>query len=432
MRGQVLVLVALAAAGCGEPGGFKCDPGVPRQCVHADGTYAVCIPHTHRCAVMDAACSSGYRYDTNAGTLAGQCVPTDITIPPAPDMGSGDMLGTGGEHDMSMPDLATPDGPALDLSITVSAPDMLVPASWNTFTVSGAPRLLGVWGNGPGDVYVVGGPQQGAMGGTILHSTGNDVWVPQGTTPARPYTYQAIWGSGAGDIYAAYSSATPSHSTGEGTWAADQTFADSNLNGTQWQSVWGSSNSDVYMVAFGKGMIAHSAGGGSWTLQQRDVTLPPLFGVWGSSASNVFVVGGTSTSAAIWHSAGGGAWNRTEQKPAVGTALLAIAGTPSASAIYAVGASGVILQSSGAGGTWTPRPVDTPTSASLRGVWASSSGGDVFVVGDAGTILHSKAGAAFVHESSSPPTTANLLAVWGSGAGDVYAVGETGVIVHLR
>jgi len=85
MRESIFV-ASLLFAGCMSPGEFKCDPNVPRQCVHANGTFAQCIAAADRCALLDSSCPSGYRYDKNAGELAGLCVsPGLMTGGGAPD-----------------------------------------------------------------------------------------------------------------------------------------------------------------------------------------------------------------------------------------------------------------------------------------------------------------------------------------------------------
>jgi hypothetical protein len=103
-------------------------------------------------------------------------------------------------------------------------------------------------------------------------------------------------------------------------------------------------------------------------------TTKRLSGVWGSSGSDVFAVGGT---------------------------ILHYDGTD-----------------------WSPMSSGTTQSLSGVGVWGSS-GSDVFAVG--GTILHYD-GSEWSDMSSG--TTAGLWDVWGSSGGDVFAVGSYGTILH--
>jgi hypothetical protein len=109
-----------------------------------------------------------------------------------------------------------------------------------------------------------------------------------------------------------------------------------------------------------------------------------LNGVWGSSGSDVFVVGwpddsgpwpvydptilhydGTSWSAMSWSGHLNGVWGS------------------SGSDVFAVGTGGGILHYDGS--DW--KLMNIGTTHGLGGVWGSS-GSDVFAVGDYGTILH--------------------------------------------
>jgi hypothetical protein len=94
----------------------------------------------------------------------------------------------------------------------------------------------------------------------------------------------------------------------------------------------------------------------------------------------------------------------------------------SGSDVFAVGEAGTILHYDGA--TWIP--MSSGTTDSLFGVWGSS-GSDVFAVGYPGTILHYDA--ADWHEMSRGNTN-DLYDVWGSGGSEVFAVGSYGTILH--
>jgi hypothetical protein len=104
-------------------------------------------------------------------------------------------------------------------------------------------------------------------------------------------------------------------------------------------SVWGASSTDVFVVCDGGGLILHY-NGSSWSVTHEASTR--LYGVWGSSNSNVFAVGEDETNAGvIWHCNGA---------------------------------------------SWSPMPSGA-TDKPLYGVWGSSAT-DVFAVGYGGTILH--------------------------------------------
>jgi photosystem II stability/assembly factor-like uncharacterized protein len=148
-------------------------------------------------------------------------------------------------------------------------------------------------------------------------------------------------------------------------------------------AVWGSSPSDVYVVGAG-GVILHNTNAGvgsTGTWVKTTKTSSTLTGVWGSSANDVYVVG--EAPAVILHSTDGGAsWSTTTPPSAVG--LYGVGGR-SANDVYAVGATGGVIFHSAGNDVWSPET--TPTTKDLFGVWVASTG-DAYAVGRGGTILH--------------------------------------------
>jgi len=102
--------------------------------------------------------------------------------------------------------------------------------------------------------------------------------------------------------------------------------------------------------------------------------------------------------------------------------LIGVWGT-SHSDVFVVGASGTILHFDG--GTWSPMNAGTDGDLYLVGVWGAD-GADVFAVGD-GEILHYD-GAAWTISAKSP-LYSGLSGVWGVSGTDVFAVG-IGKILH--
>jgi len=201
-------------------------------------------------------------------------------------------------------------------------------------------------------------------------------------------------------------------------------------NDTLWD-IWGSSTSDVYVVGANLvgTLILHSTGGdaGVWTSEPTGVPTPTdvqLTGVWGSSAGDVYVVGCGDTNGVILHSSGDGTW--TTESDASTPQVTLVWGSGSTD-VYAVGGSNV-LHSTGTG-VWAPESV--ATTGSLNAIWGSSAG-DVYAVGFDGTnglIFHSTGTGSWTQETSG--TTDLLRGVWGSSANDVYAIGqESGIILH--
>ena len=94
----------------------------------------------------------------------------------------------------------------------------------------------------------------------------------------------------------------------------------------------------------------------------------------------------------------------------------------SGSDVFAVGQLGTILHCNGS--AWSA--MSSGTTIILRGVWGSS-GSDVLAIGSSGTILHYN-GSAWSAMTSG--TTNSLYGVWGSSGSDVFAVGLSGTILH--
>jgi hypothetical protein len=219
-----------------------------------------------------------------------------------------------------------------------------------------------------------------------------------------------IWGSSASDLWVT-SWNVVLRSTGDGTWSKRKVDA----SYTGWlYGVWGTSSSNVYAVE-ASGFINHWTG--SWIVTDTH-TSTDLLGVWGSSASDVYVVGQVGL---ILHSTGDGSW--TAQNSAVSERLWSVWGS-GAHDLYTVGDAGRILHSDGSG-TWTTQA--SGVTGNLYETWGSSAS-DVYVVGQAGVILHSTGNGTWSLQSSG--TSSNLVAVWGSSSGDVFVVGHDGVILH--
>ena len=179
--------------------------------------------------------------------------------------------------------------------------------------------------------------------------------------------------------------------------------------------VWGSSGSDVFAVG-GPGTILHYDGStGPPCSFERNHRF--LKGVWGSSGSDVFVVGEFGT---ILHY-NGSTWSSMDSG-AVGM-LYAVWGS-SGSDVFVVGDNGTILPYNGS--TWSS--MSSGTTEILYGIWGSS-GSDVFAVGNYGTIFHYNGS---TWSSMASGTVIGLGGVWGSSGSDVFAVGPPGTILHYN
>ena len=156
------------------------------------------------------------------------------------------------------------------------------------------------------------------------------------------------------------------------------------------------------------------------TLTWASEQLPPICpcpsgrwgGIWASSPSDVFVVGGRGT---IRHF-NGSTW---EAQSSGTTNYLDVVSGNSPSDVFAAGGFGTILHYDGS--NWSPLPVGGASSV-FSGIWGSSPS-DVFAVGPGPGIWHYD-GSVWTQQTN----TVCLVAVWGSSGRDVFAVG--GLLSH--
>ncbi len=298
----------------------------------------------------------------------------------------------------------------------------------------------GIWASGPSDVWAVGE-------GIVVRWNGS-AWGPVAGAPTG--VNNAVWGTSATNVFIADLNTAISHWNGT-AWSSDAT------GGTRgFWALWGTGPGDVW--AGGMNDVAHYDGS-TWTA--TPLTTTRRLGVWGTSATNVWTVGGTPSYWApnfdgsiqhwdgstwttpldnveslmgTWGSGAGNAW----AVGAVGAAYHWAGAswsnsTASASAqdlkgvwaespgdVWAVG-NATLLHSNGSG--WTP---STSTTETLNGVWASAAN-DAWTVGNGGAILHWN-GTTWSAKTSG--TGVNLNAVGGTGPSDAWAVGDNGTIVH--
>ena len=184
------------------------------------------------------------------------------------------------------------------------------------------------------------------------------------------------------------------------------------------RGIWGTSATNVFVVGLTAVQAVASSiwqyDGSAWTRMDSG-TAEGLYGVWGSTSDNFFAVGNNGT---ILHYNGSG-W--TTMSSDTGELLYDVWGS-SATDVFAVGASGAIVHYDG--NTWSA--MSSGATEKLEGIWGNSAT-DVFAVGDKGTILHYE-GNSWTRMDSG--TTEDLWGVWGSSATDVFAVGASGAIVH--
>jgi hypothetical protein len=301
--------------------------------------------------------------------------------------------------------------------------------SWTPME-SGTPfTLVGVWGASATDVYAVGSSQSEAG---ILHFDGAS-WTKQ-SSAAIPFP-QDIWGSSSRDVFAVSGVVLEPILHYDGTSWTPMSPPSGENRGLEiglW-ALWGASATDVFAVGRSIcsncedtddvwGSISHYDGTAWSLMSQSDAD---LYDVWGSSGTDAYAVGVVYASDA--HPSDRGQiihYNGTTWSPVfseVGLVPTGIWGS-SASDIFVVGLEGTILHYDGR--HWLRMP--SPTKQSLYELWGTS-GTNVFAVGQGGTILHYD-GRQWSGMLS--PTQQNLYAVSGTSATDVFVVGDGGIILH--
>ncbi|AKV00196.1 Type IV fimbrial biogenesis protein PilY1 [Labilithrix luteola] len=264
-----------------------------------------------------------------------------------------------------------------------------------------------IWGSGPNDIWVVSSTR------LVLHGTGLQngaaAWenVPTSLPEASETAVRAVWGSSASDVRIG--------SRGFTFQAAGKSYTGNQFlrteyedGGIGWRPIqgtetvtryWASSPADVWMTADNS----------TYAPQERGKTLHGMPSDAGADASPI---------------ADSLSWAPVDSQTNV--TLLSIWGS-SASDVWAVGGLGTIRHITPADERW--QQVESKTIQPLRSVWGSGPN-DIWVVGDGGTILHYD-GTAFAPATVQLPLgrKPNLRAVWGSGPNDVWVVGD-GVVLH--
>jgi photosystem II stability/assembly factor-like uncharacterized protein len=203
------------------------------------------------------------------------------------------------------------------------------------------------------------------------------------------------------------------------------------------QGIWGNSASDVYVVGDSGTIVRFD--GAQWTTIAVGTTQQDLKDVWCYPTGDVWAVGdsysvGGNAYYTILHSSDNGTtWVDGDGGIVNGASLKGLWGS-SDSNIFAVGASGRIMRYNGS--AWSVQT--TPRTETLRGVWGSSAT-DVWAVGDTFssshtdyyTLLHTTNGGTN-WTNYSMTGSQNLYGVWGTSASAVYAVGAGGTILYYN
>jgi Low-density lipoprotein receptor domain class A len=224
-----------------------------------------------------------------------------------------------------------------------------------------------------------------------------------------------------------------------GVWGVSSLIPVRRTNGT-WErvmpAVWKSYLFPYQVWAFGPSFAIFPAHADFLVWDGVDYRFVPhdpgdYFGLWGTSARDVWAVGTRLTDQTLGKRLGssflhfdGNAW--TETAPAgmwIMDNFIRVAGSGPAD-VWAVGEKGVIAHWNGQ--SWQPSA--SGTTVNLTDVWADSAA-SAWAVGGSGTILHWTPSQGWKPEP--PITSVGLRAIWGRGPGEVWAAGPAGTILRF-
>jgi hypothetical protein len=285
--------------------------------------------------------------------------------------------------------------------------------AWNTMTTPDNQGNRGIWGTGAGNVY--------AANHTGLIRWNGSAWSH--ITEARWRSLYDVWGTSAANLWAVGDKGEMLRWNGsawtlhryDGTAVTAQGLANFDVPARQYtlRGVWGSSATNMYVV--GDSGVVLRYDGSAWTRMTTGTTAQ-LNRVWGTSSTNVYAA--TSTGRLLrWN---GTTWSFVAGVQAPG-ALWSVWGTSSTN-IYAVGDGGVVLRYNGT--SW--QRVRLPRRDALYAVWGTGAS-NVYVGGGAG-ILYRYDGSTWTPEKALGGQ-GFVHGFWGTGTGaDLFATGAGGYV----
>jgi photosystem II stability/assembly factor-like uncharacterized protein len=258
------------------------------------------------------------------------------------------------------------------------------------------------------------------MGGVFFHSADHAAsWQP---VAAPSVDIMAVWAFDSAHAIAGGTGGTilvKANTTG---------FTPLTIGSAAFLGVWGSSNSDAWIVGEG-GRVLHSVNGGAnWTDVSPAGVSVQLRGVWGTGPLDVYVCGDNGT---MLHSTNSGTtWSSLTTATGVSQLLWSVWGDGTG-VMYSGGNSNTFIRSLNGGGTWTPITV-TGSAGAIESI--TGAGGRVYAANAQGPgngrVLAALAGS----DAWQPNTTASayLVSIWAAGPAEVYAVGEAGAVLVGR
>jgi uncharacterized protein YjdB len=283
-------------------------------------------------------------------------------------------------------------------TLTVTTPGLPPVNLWARLESGISDRIEGMWGTSASDIYA------SAHGSHILHYNGTQWRHVFGGIPHG----MGLWGSSAHDVYAA-GDGKVAHYDGA-FWSMVATGVCNTQSG-----VWGASPVEVFAVCW-DGTVVHFDGT-SWTSMGSPGAGMSLYGVWGTSARDVFAVGGQHA----FHY-DGTSWQEISSAE-LHVGISDVWGV-SGSDIYA-SFWGNVFHFDGA--AWTRVVYDAPIF--ITSVWGSSAT-DIYFAG-----IDTLGQAAVLHYNGAQTWTLthgasrdSLYAIWGAPTGEVFAAGARGAI----
>ena len=285
------------------------------------------------------------------------------------------------------------------------------PPGWQTvYSGKGlAGAVLSAWGTGPDDIFVVGGPLgNSGFEAVAVHFDGK-VWTK--LAPGGVDSFWWVHGTSPKDVWMTGDKGRITH------WDGATFNEQPRLTTARIWGLWAASPTDAWAVggtpeggSTAPNDVVLHWDGSAW----KQETLPgaplgrSLNKVWGTSSTDVYVVGEAAT---IWHLKGA-TWTQ-ETNPAKSN-LLTVHGC-SATDVYAVGGQDVLHSD---GTTWSK--VDVTLGNSVNGV-ACGAAGEVLLVGFGG-LKQRLVDGKWIDEFTSMPY-GDLHGAWADGHGAFWAAG---------
>lgn len=276
-------------------------------------------------------------------------------------------------------------------------------STWRPMTSGTAKNLRGVWAVSASDAYAVGDE------GVALHYDGF-TWSHITELEALDAMSPLIGMWGVGDDLFVLASNRKVFMRKAGAWSEKSPASIRPL-----AAIGGTSANDVYAAGL-LGEMWHYDGS-MWSSVASGSTSEVYAGVWGSSASDVYVVGNDGTNGIVRHY-DGSTW--TKIHTLANNPLLAVWGS-SAADVYAIGAPDTATPLAHYTSSW----MNVTTTASGSALWGSGAD-DVFAAGPSG--IYHYDGVAWDDRGTN---TMPINAIAGSARNNVLAVGPNGAIWRL-